>query len=304
MTAPHAKRAAVALLRRTPPPMTRRLARGFLRSRVLTLHSEVLRVHPVGFDDAPTPFGFRIGGTTADLLQRNVYLFGVWEPGISRWVASHLREGDVVVDVGANVGYLSLLAARRVGPRGAVVAFEPVPSIVRALHENLALNDVDWVRVEPVIASDTTGSAEIFRGDPGNLGLSATAPGRGRVSEGHVDVVRAADRIDEDLWPRIRLVKVDTEGDDLRALRGLEPVLSAMPSGAAALVEITPDELRDRGSTPEEIVELLRASGFSQMMAIENRYDVDFYVDQPSTAPAALTAVPSSGQTDVVFLKP
>jgi hypothetical protein len=72
-------------------------------------------------------------GNTRDVIQRNVYTFGVWEPEITHWLEGFLRPGDLVVDVGANTGYFSLEASKLVGPEGLVVAVEPVPSISAAL---------------------------------------------------------------------------------------------------------------------------------------------------------------------------
>lgn len=296
------KRAIVSAACRTPPHVTRALPAALARRRLLTFQSEALRVNPVRFSAAPTRFGFSMSGDTADLLQRCVYLFGVWEPNISRWTTGFLRPGDVVVDVGANVGYFSLLCASAVGPEGRVIAFEPVPSIVEALRANLAENGSPPVVVEPVVASDEPGEVEIFRGAPDNLGESATTAGAGRVSEGAVPRVRAADRIDPALWPSVRLVKVDTEGDDLRALMGLEPVLRAMRPGSAALVEVSPDELAERGQTPEALGDYMSSVGFGRILEIDNSYERAAYVDDSDRPPSPVAAVPSR-KADVVFLK-
>lgn len=297
------KKSIIEGFRRLPPSGTRRLPGAALRRRLLHFHGEVLRMYPVDYAAAPTRGGFAMSGSTADLLQRNVYLHGVWEPHITSWVQTHVRPGDVVVDIGANVGYFSLLSAALVGPGGKVLAFEPVPSIVQQLERNLELNEAAGiVRIHPVIAADAPGEAEIFRGDPGNLGLSATTGGQGRSSEGRVRCVRAADEIEEELWSRIRLVKVDTEGDDLRALRGLRPVLDAMGENAAAVVEVTPSELRERGQTPEELVDEMAAAGFDTMLGVVNHYDDTDYVTSTVMTPRPLTSPPTE-KTDVVFLK-
>ncbi|HYF26112.1 MAG TPA: FkbM family methyltransferase [Baekduia sp.] len=296
------RRGAVTAIRRLPPRAVRRLPGRRLRSLVLPTVGDVLGAYPVAFERAPTHYGFELAGTTEDLLQRNVYLFGVWEPHISRWVHDFLREGDVVVDIGANVGWFSLLCARRVGPRGRVVAFEPVPSIVEALQRNLALNDIGWVDVHACVAGDEPGTAEIFRGTGDNLGLSSTEAAAGAASEGVVARVRGADVVPAELWSRVRLVKADTEGDELRALRGLEPLLRAMPAGAAALVEVTPDELRRRGQTAQEIVDLLRGAGFDRMAVVPNSYESADYAGGDVLGPQPIAAAPDD-KADVLFVK-
>lgn len=71
--------------------------------------------------------GVRMSVDTKDIVQRYLYQFGIWEPSLSGWLARTLRPGDVFVDVGANIGYYSLLAARLVGHLGSVVAIEASP---------------------------------------------------------------------------------------------------------------------------------------------------------------------------------
>lgn len=296
------KRVVVAAARRLPPRAVRRLPASGVRAFLLTMLGRVLEAEPISFRRAKTPFGFAITGTTADLLQRQVYVFGIWEPNISRWVQGYLRPADVVVDIGANVGYFSLLCASRVGPEGRVIAFEPVPSLVAVLRDNLALNGADSVTVQPVIASDEPGTGEIFSGPDGNLGLSTTSPAEGFTSQGNVRKVRAADIIDRELWPRVKLVKVDTEGDDLRALRGLEPLLDAMPPGSSALVEVSPDDLLARGHTPDALVSFMRDAGFHRMLAIDNSYEESAYARDRPQAPVPLLEVPSA-KADVIFVK-
>ena len=93
-----------------------------------------------------------IAGSTKDVIQRYCYVFGIWEPNITHWTEAFLREGDLVLDVGANIGYFSLLASQAVGTTGTVVAVEPVPSIVTALKTNLAMNSAANVVVHAVAA--------------------------------------------------------------------------------------------------------------------------------------------------------
>jgi hypothetical protein len=81
----------------------------------------------------------RIAGDTRDILQQ--YYFGVWEPNLTHWIVGRLRRGDTFVDVGANIGYYSLLASKLVGPGGSVVALEASPTIFHQLQDNLRLNN-------------------------------------------------------------------------------------------------------------------------------------------------------------------
>src|SRR5919109_5225137 len=86
---------------------------------------------------ARTRYGFRIAGDQSLIMPRCIYWFGVWEPPLSRWIRGALGPGDTFVDIGANFGYFTLLAARAVGPEGSVVAVEASRASVRRLEENL-----------------------------------------------------------------------------------------------------------------------------------------------------------------------
>ena len=88
------------------------------------------------------------------------YALGTSEPLIQDVLAAHVRSGGVVWDVGANVGFYSLIASRLVGD-GEVVAFEPLPANQEAIRRNLALNEIANVRLAGVALSDEEGEAEL-----------------------------------------------------------------------------------------------------------------------------------------------
>lgn len=256
---------------------------------------------PRPFAKRRTRYGFAISGHTQDLIQRYIYVFGVWEPNLSRWIYDFLRPNDIVLDIGANIGYIALLSASRVGDGGRVYAFEPMPSIVDKLRENIALNGYSNVVIVPNIVSDASGTAEVFRSRSDNLGMSSTLGGTGYSSEGSVAKVRVTDVIRQSEWRSIRLVKIDVEGDEVRVLAGMGPILEAMPLGAAVVVEITPDLLARRGDSPHEVVEFLGARGFHGHI-IPNSYDPRSYVSSDSS-----NLSPIAGEidrvVDAIFIK-
>jgi FkbM family methyltransferase len=277
-----------------PPGAVRRIP-----SAQLALDRALAR-NPRPYTAARTRLGFSVDGHTADLIQRYLYVFGVWEPHITAWLREHLRPGDVVVDIGANIGYFSLLAAREVGASGRVIAFEPVPSIADMLERNVTRNGLD-VDVRRVVVGDHEGTTEIFRHAGNNIGRSGTAGSPEAVSEGSVPVVRASDAIPRELWDRIRFIKIDVEGDERRVLRGLEPVLRALAVGAAVFVEVTPADLEVRGESADELLASMRQLGF-EALRVPNSYAARDYAHHVPRAPEPLVATPT-GQTDVIFLR-
>jgi FkbM family methyltransferase len=286
--------AAASVISRLPATMARRSPAGQL------VLNRALKRHPKDFRAAPTLTGFTVDGNTADLIQRYLYVFGIWEPDITHWLTEHLRPGDVVVDIGANIGYFSLLAATCVRPTGRVLAFEPVPSIADLLTANVRRNDLP-IDVHRVVVGDAAGSTEIFRSAGTNIGRSGTSGGAGTVSEGSVPVVRAADAIDKELWERIRFIKIDVEGDERRVLRGLEPLLGALSPDAAVLVEVTPADLEARGESADELMATMRGLGF-EAFAVPNSYHAEQYARYTRQHPTPLRETPRS-QTDVLFVR-
>jgi|GEM_PF-251281 len=139
---------------------------------------------------------------------------------IARQFVRLLRRGDNVLDIGANLGYLTLVAAWRVGPRGCVHAFEPNPQVLRRLRANAALNPRFNIRVHGQAVTDRCGQARLFlafdhrTGHSSLRNLGAEAAQTALVETTTIDTL--LDRL-----PPIRLVKLDIEGAELRALHGM-----------------------------------------------------------------------------------
>src|SRR5574341_861166 len=121
---------------------------------------------------ATTVFGSRIAGDTSDILQQYIYYFGVWEPHLTRWIGRRLSPGDAFIDVGANIGYFSLLASKLVGDSGTVVSIEASPRTFDLLQGNLARNRAHNIRAVNVVVSDRRGRVSLFRGPEDNICLT------------------------------------------------------------------------------------------------------------------------------------
>lgn len=120
------------------PPLTLRVLRAYIRHAPghlgkpwLAGHlNTLLKEHPLT-TTARTGSGMVFPVATSDVIQRYLYLFGVWEPHLTAFISGRLTPKDTFVDVGANIGYYSVLASRLVGPAGHVVAVEPSPTSIK-----------------------------------------------------------------------------------------------------------------------------------------------------------------------------
>jgi FkbM family methyltransferase len=266
-----------APLRLGKPP----LVRGVLEPR--------LEARPREFV-ARTQWGGRFAGTTADVLDRYVYAFGVWEPNLTRWLSATLKPGDVFVDVGANVGYFSILASRIVGPSGSVVAIEASPTTFELLTANLARNHVTNVRAVNVAASDAPGTLRLFEGPAWNRGLANTTLARGGTSDVEVSALPLPTILSSAELQRARVVKIDVEGGEPAVMRGLLPQLGAMRDDAEFVLEILPGYFEKRGSTPEELLAPLRERGYA-IRKLPLDYSPESHISPRVTEPIAWDGV-------------
>jgi FkbM family methyltransferase len=163
-----------------------------------------------------------IGGARAhaDLrtpLGLGLYRYGFY-PAEARLLPKLLLPGDLVGDGGANIGLLSLIAARLVGPTGRVLACEPGPGTMALLKANADENRFDTIELHEVALSDRPGRASFTVFEAGS-GLASFAPQDAAGSQVEV-VVTTLDALTEKLDRRVTLVKLDIEGAEAKALRG------------------------------------------------------------------------------------
>lgn len=161
-------------------------------------------------------------------IDNAIYRYGVHELASTELLLAALRPGDTFVDVGANIGYFSLIAARAVGPRGSVHAFEPVPSIGVRLESHVELNALDNVHIHRTALCDVDGSVDIFESSWDlNHGLASIRKDPSRSLTDTPRRVRAQ-RLDTfwaSLEQPVQFVKVDVEGAEESVFRGAERML-------------------------------------------------------------------------------
>jgi FkbM family methyltransferase len=196
----------------------------------------------------------------SDLISREVCLTGCYEPPVTRLLQRRLGRGGTMMDVGANWGYFTLLAAARVGHEGRVISLEPDPRHFDALEANVRLNGFTQVRSIPKAAGATDGVATLAGYDDraGNRGVSRLGPASDGQRSFRVECVR----IDRVTAGRVDVLKLDVEGGELDALEGMRDGLAAHRY-RAVLLELHPDLLRARGSSPEDCVRILLDAGYA-----------------------------------------
>lgn len=270
---------------------------------------ELLLAHDQHLQDQPRSLTRLLGDKarfecrTDDVIPRRIYEFGVWEPFVSAVALSLLGPGDTFVDVGANVGYYSVLASSIVGPTGQVISIEPMPEARVQLERNRAMNGggESWQVVAAAVAP-AAGEITLYRGPGDNLGRSTTIQIDDLLFAGVAHAAPLAELVDRETLAKTTLIKIDIEGDELTALRGLLADVPDIAQRCNILVELTPKYTELRSAPIADIWRALHEAGF-RAYAIPNGYDVDFYMAargrRSFTAPR-LDAPPLE-QTDVLL---
>jgi len=188
-----------------------------------------------------------------------------------------LKPGDVFFDVGANIGYLSAVAASLVGPQGQIHAFEPVSAHCARLRQLAEANPDYRIAVNCCAAGETAGMAKLYvtreAGQSTMVARYKSAPEIASIAE--VPVVRLDSYIAERRLGRIALIKIDAEGFELPVLKGLSRYLGAGGQRPPILCEIAPRAYPLMGRKPGELAAYMSAFGYKACDLVDASTPVD-----------------------------
>jgi FkbM family methyltransferase len=254
---------------------------------------------------ADTDFGARLHVDGRDIVGRYLRYFAVWEPNLTALIRERLGPGDVFVDVGANLGYFSLLASGLVGETGRVVALEVMPSIFDVLERNIEENMATNVRAVNEGAWDSESELTLFAEGDGLAGTATLFADNNdrwqRSAAGTVRVRPLSEILQPEEVAAARFIKIDVEGAEWQVLEGLLPVLEEMRPDLELAVEVSPALLAQQGHTSDDLLGLLGQQGFHAYL-LENDYAAAAYLRGPVKRPARLERIAEDRETvDLVF---
>ena len=221
---------------------------------------------------ATTFFGSTMDCRIDDNIDRRIYFFGVWEPNLTYFMKRTIKEGDIVVDVGANIGYYTLLTSQLVGRDGSVVAIEASPATFEKLTKNIARNRGANVISRQVAVSDHEGKIKLFySGHRGkDTGKISTIERSGATvvtcvpCDALMSILTSAVPID-----RISFIKIDIEGAEAPVL---SEIIENKDRFAPRLVVVS-----EIGEANLGFVDTFRKNGF-QCSYLENDYTYEAYL--------------------------
>jgi FkbM family methyltransferase len=201
------------------------------------------------------------------LLAPNLLVRNEWEADQTAVFKTLLRPGATFVDVGANIGYYTLLAARVLGADCKIFAFEPDPHSYELLRRNVIINAFHFIETIPkaVYRRSEKLRFHLRRNYSGNSSIAAMPPASldffyDEAEEIEVEAVSLDEYFPADM--RIDVLKIDVEGAEPGAFAGMRNTLARNP-GIAVLSEWCPRQMRDAGNRVEELIEEWRIQGLS-----------------------------------------
>ncbi len=183
----------------------------------------------------------------------------IWEPNETYWFLKAVKEGQVVLDIGANVGYYTLIGGVLVGEQGRIYAFEPDPVGFGFLEKNVRLNGLTNVVLEQKAVSNQSGSIRLYlaKENKGDHRTHQTEEERESIEVGAV----ALDDYFKDYEGRIDFVKIDTQGAEAVIIEGMDQLIKDNDD-MRMVVEFWPYGLSQFGADSNELLEKLRSYGF------------------------------------------
>ena len=245
------------------PPRNRGLRLVALLDRVLPPSATLFR--------ARIAAGVYVTCDLRDSVQACIFYRGVYEPSLTRMILDELGLGDVFLDLGANIGYFSLLASRKVGPMGSVHAFEPSPDLSRRLKSDARRLATECAKVTVHEVATFDRSATVVLKSPES---AASAAGETFIEVStdtdedgvHAEAVRVDDYLP--MHQRVDVVKIDVEGAELRALRGMtETILRCRPR--LIVVETIDQNLRRFDDDAESLMSFMGDLGYTGEPVVE-----------------------------------
>jgi FkbM family methyltransferase len=187
---------------------------------------------------------------------------GQLEPGLTRLFRSCVKPGMVVIDVGANVGAYTLIAASLVGMKGKVYSFEPTPNTFNILKGNVQVNgflETGIVDMHQIAVSRENGSAHlaIYNRDSGHNTLFPSDEDKSIIEVRTISLDTFLDGA-----PVIDIVKIDAEGSEPFILQGMHRIIERNP-GITVFLEFAPSNLRNAGIQPDKFLNDIRSLGFN-----------------------------------------
>lgn len=185
----------------------------------------------------------KIKADLEDWIQQNIFFTGAYDSKSVDFIKNTLDEGDTFIDIGANIGCFTLVGSQKVGGSGKVIAFEPVDIVSKKLEQNISLNNLDNIILVKKAVMDRKIPVRLHLARRDNLGMSSIQRHDAETGETiFVEAVTLDEYLDQENINDIKIIKIDIEGAELPALKGMVHTLSKYKP--ILVVEVSPEVTR------------------------------------------------------------
>jgi len=206
------------------------------------------------------------GGSGLDCLAPGLIFGGGYEPMTTEVFKSMVKPGMTILDVGAHIGYYTLLASKIAGDMGWVFAFEPDPINFAGLERNIELNGFSNITTFKMAVSDYNGKGKLFVS--GNFtGERSLIDVKGRPKD-NIEV--GVEKLDSIIWGKIDIIKIDVDGGEVGVLRGAERIINSNPD-IKIITEFWKPGLEAAGFDCATYWFTLRRLGFNHIYLIDEK---------------------------------
>jgi FkbM family methyltransferase len=199
-----------------------------------------------------------------DWIQESLFFIGKYEETELQFIERSLNNGNVFIDIGANIGLYTLLASKLVGEEGKVFAFEPFSKNFHSLKKNVSLNRSKNILLENLAVAETNKQIEIFYNDQiSNFGIASSYLTQNNMCE-KIDAVSIDNYLNKHTVKELSFIKIDIEGGEYPALLGMKETLTNF--SPILLVEINQEILSNTPYSERDIIDYLSGLGYNKFL--------------------------------------
>lgn len=215
-----------------------------------------------------------------EILSRSIVYDKIWEPETTKLIKNIIHKGDIGIDLGANIGYFTILMANLVGMSGKIFSFEPDPQNFDILQKNIKQNQLKNVIPKQSAIGDIDGKIKLYLSNT-NAGWHKVFPTQFvdyEVSKKNIDVdICSLDKLFAN--KKIDLIKMDVEGYEWNTIQGGKQILEENYD-IKLIFEFFPMALRANNVKPDMVLRYLLDIGFHIYVIDENMRLLDFSIDE------------------------
>ena len=218
----------------------------------------------------------RSANVRGHLMYLNTLDFTMYEPLITNTFESYeteivlgmIKKDDVVMDLGANIGYYTLLIAQKIGPQGQIWAFEQEPRNFKLLKKNIAVNGYTNTTLSSYALSDHKGESTLYS-NTYNKGDNRIFPSRGFETM-PIKLETLDSVLPTSMHGKVNFIKMDIQGAECLALRGMTSILDKSKNLKMAM-EFWPQKLLRAGTSAGEVIDILERNKFTYSIIDESQ---------------------------------